>query len=588
MRRRKQIVWLSFALVLVSCSAIVDFEPLTTGKDSGKGEIDAGSDASNGGRDARGDSARADAQQGACQLGSHEGCASDQLCCDRGDGNGSRCVDVAGNSECAACGVACNEASAPNCGDRVCECEPGSGKGCTNNQRCMGTGSQARCVECETDDDCSARAGRTQCVNFKCEQCDRGAKADDASDDEGCSEPSKPICDPTNTCSACSTNPDNCPGEQMCNGSLGCFGCSLSAPLASNGCGGTNPVCRETAGGPQCDMCMSNADCKGAFCDSRPTVGTGACTNVCAPAGAVGNNSCSGPTPLCKLIGNAFACSACVPADCMGNTSAPFCATEGARQGFCVQCRPGLSDCNPNGTAPVCDETTATCRERRSSDCADGTVFDSVSHTCVECVTGFDCSGKPLTPRCSARNTCVECTVDGECTDSSEPVCNPVTNRCEAGCSNDDQCRDKPGTPHCRGGICAQCGTSSDCSSAASPTTSPICLSNVCVACNASGVADPDGQCVNALGGDICVKSGSLEGRCAVCNPRTQQGCAENPARSWCVDGTSGPSCQGCHPSVPTSCEGTCTLVGGSYECMTVPDAGVTPDAGDVDGSADT
>ncbi|HVZ32200.1 MAG TPA: hypothetical protein VG963_07240, partial [Polyangiaceae bacterium] len=591
--------------ILGSCSAIVDFTPIAT-RDAGPG-LDAGdsgeptTEDDAGARDAHAEAGRSDTgPQGACQLGSHQGCGGDQLCCDRGDGNGPHCIDVSGSTECAACGVACNDPAAPHCGaNRTCECEPGSGQGCANNQRCMGTGTDARCVECQTDDDCSTRAGRTQCVNAKCAQCDRGANPDDSSDDQGCNDPTRPICDANNTCTACTVNPDNCPSGQTCNGALGCFGCSLFAPVGMNECGGTTPICKPTATEPQCSACTANSECSGGFCDSRPApLGTGACTNVCAPASLPGMNNCSGPTPFCKQApGNSFACAACTPADCSGNTNAPFCATDGAQQGFCVQCRPGLTDCNPNGTAPVCDATSATCRSRRASDCASGTNFDTASRTCVQCLSDGHCQAP--TPHCSAKNTCGECNIDSHCTDKSAPVCNTITNTCEAGCNNDNQCADKTGTPHCdrTHGVCVACTQNSQCASAGAPLCSGA--TNTCVPCNMLGAA-ADAQCAMKTTGTVCIADGSRMGQCGQCDMThgctggvcdtlgSMNQCVQcvlglpgmmdlgcSAPKPQCIASAGGATCEACDPANNDGCPAgnTCSA---SFVCET-NDAGPPP-----------
>jgi hypothetical protein len=534
MRPSKQKFWPVLTFVLVGCSAITDFGPVPRQENRSGAQPDEGGTASDAGEGPAVDAAAgldaASVDSGApeagasCQLGTHTGCGTAQLCCDRSDGNGARCFDTLGARECGACGQACSDPAAPHCGaGRTCECEPGTGKACAAGRRCLGSGASARCAECEADDDCSTSSVGKQCVQSQCVQCDRGALTGDAADDQGCNEPGKPICNERNACVACSSNPDNCPGDQVCNGTLGCFGCNLLTPLDTTNCGGTRPICRMSSSGqPQCDACRSNSECGSGFCDSRPSVGTGACTTVCAPAGAVGMNGCAMPTPFCKQIaGSEFGCRGCVAADCSGAT--PFCATEAvARRGSCVACR-NNADCAQNGAAPVCDANAGTCRARQASDCTGGSVFDPATRTCLDCVGNTDCADTPARPIC-LQNSCVQCQLDTECGNQNAPLCAPASHSCVA---------------------CNMAGQNADARCAAETPDTPLCATQ-----------------------------GNRSGRCQVCDTRQNRGCTA-PMRFCFSRNHNNNSELACHECDPEDNEQTCTggsncrAMDGIFRCVT-------------------
>ncbi len=533
MRRVELRGWPVLTLALAACSALLDFDPVPKEQNHGAAEgREAGVEGGVvPGLDGQVPFADAAVEAGAsCELSTHQGCDVDQLCCDRSNGAGASCVDTLGARECQTCGEPCSNPAAPHCGaGRMCECERGSGRACPAGERCLAAGAEPRCAECETDDDCGTREGRKQCVANRCVQCDRGALSNDATDDQGCNEAGKPICNATNECVACSSNPDDCPGDQTCNGTLGCFGCNLLTPLDTRNCGGTKPICRRTSSGqPQCEACLNNNECGSGYCDSRPSVGTGACTSACAPAAVLGMNGCSAPTPFCKQIaGSEFACRACVAADCSGTT--PYCATEpGSRRGYCVTCR-NNADCGSTPSTPVCDATAGTCRARQASDCAGGSVFDPASMTCIDCVADADCADTPATPVC-IRNACVQCNVDAQCSTAAAPLCSPTTNRC--------------------------------------------------VACNMLGTASADAQCAVKEPGTICVTRGNRSGRCAPCEPNNNRGCSAPTPFCFARNNNSALLCHECDPNDNrTTCVGgNCRLVGDTFRCA-VPDAGAAVDA---------
>jgi hypothetical protein len=463
----------------------------------------------------------------ACMLATHAGCAADHLCCDHGDGRGPRCVDTSGSAECAACGQPCTDPAAPHCGDRACECVEGSGQACAPGQACLGSHADARCVECVTDDDCRGHANGTQCVAERCQPCDRGPLSREASDDEGCSDPRLPICDDRNRCAACSIEPDNCPGDQVCNGALGCLGCDLQTPLDTRNCGGTRPICRARQdGSTQCDACANDQECGGGFCDNRPGVGTGACTTACAPAAALGENGCPASAPFCRqLSGSGFACRPCAASDCGGQT--PYCMTApGPHQGQCVTCR-NNADCAGATLGPVCDEGTRSCRPRQAADCAAPHLFDDARRLCLQCREDADCGSTTSTPFCGADNTCRQCEVDADCSNAATPLC--------------------------------------------------LASTQTCVPCNLLDRASADARCGAKAAGSLCATQGPTRGRCGECDPGREGatnasislGCADALPRCAAAGGNA-PTCHECDPQdAHLTCEdANCVRVGDSYRCV--------------------
>lgn len=589
MRRSARNLWPSLLLLLSACSLVVDF-PEPRAKDGG---VDGG------GKDAETD---AGTDGGRCDPSTPTSCGDGFICCETS--GTPTCLELS-STNCTSCGGECGTLEAPNCGDRVCECVVGTGEGCMPGQRCLGDGGDARCVECVVDGDCTGT--NKQCVANKCLQCDRGAKLDDSSDDQGC-PPKAPICNAQNRCEACSTTPNNCPSGQECNPGVGCLGCTL-APVGMNGCGTMRPICKAVMVGSTqervCQPCTNNKECEPNYCDSRPDVGTGECVAGCDPDGAVGNNGCSGGTPFCKATPTGFACAPCAAGDCTGST--PYCAATGAKAGQCVVCR-GDADCTGSGTAPVCDATTGTCRAQRASDCT-GTskpVFDPASMRCVECLTSTQCAANPNGTICEpSSNTCGRCATNADCA-APTPTCNTTTtpSACVAGCTTDASCASTPATPRCDTmlGRCVACTTDAQC--AATPAT-PLCVAGACSACTAlAGAADARCAMLSATT-PVCVTAGTLLGRCGTCSPgvgaaqkgcsgtycspttatciacdvTSEQGCEDTPTTTQCIapaSASGAPGCYACDPAKPTSCPTGSTCSAPTYTCSAVPvtDAG--------------
>lgn len=573
---------LALLLQAMACSLVVDFptprEETADAGTSARVERDAARDS---GREAG--PVGNDAQtMTACAPFTNVGCSSSQLCCDLQDGNGPVCAATLGSAQCTACGIACSDEKAPNCGGRTCECEAGSGKACADGQRCMNDGSTPRCVQCMTDADCSGRPDNLkQCVDNKCVECDRGTLENDPSDDQGCT-PTTPICNSTHGCTGCSISPNNCPNGMQCNPGLGCSGCRLNVPVSQNGCGGTSPVCDTvTLGGTpvqQCRKCNTNAECSGGFCLNA----TGECVNGCDPDEAPLTNGCAAVTPICKMAATGFSCTVCSsPSDCSKLPATPLCATEGTLSGQCVQCR-NNTDCSADGTGatPVCS-LAGQCRARTAADCTGVTPkFEPTTKKCVACLPASqttDCAGTVAGPLCSPKTfTCGQCIDDTACMQiPATPVCDLMTNKCVAGCKTDAQCG--TGTPHCdtaNGGVCVACTADAQCTTTAAPICSPT--TKTCVPCTSlvpatdanSACSHKDrlkpicitmnpakaGQCAACDGSMGCAPPVGVcdaTNSCVTCNVTTNAGCTD-PAKPVCLPiaapGT-GTGCFVCDPS---------------------------------------
>ncbi|MDB4986855.1 MAG: hypothetical protein JWN04_2033 [Myxococcaceae bacterium] len=571
MRRVDRSLWPYLLLALVgACSLIVDFPAKP------EASVDAGTDAKVS-RDGAHDTGRdvgpvADAQQmTSCDPSDNARCGDTQLCCDRQEGNGPSCIDTIASSDCSACNVGCSDAKAPNCGGRTCECEAGSGQACPDGQRCDGTGDGARCVECSVDADCAARSdGLKQCVSNKCVECDRGALANDPSDDQGCT-PALPICNSGNQCTGCSTSPNNCPSGMQCNPQQGCSGCRLDAPISANGCGGTSPICGSTTigGAPaaQCRKCANDSECGVGYCVEA----TGECVSGCDPDQPPIANGCAAVTPICVPNDTGYSCKVCTAAsDCSKLTATPLCATSGTQSGQCVQCR-NNGDCDQTGATPVCSMVTSTCKARTMADCTGLTpYFEPTSKKCVQCITAANCVGNTgaAGPVCTAAFTCAQCTTSLDCP-ASAPTCNPLTNMCVP-CTIDAECPASrfPATPHCNAGACAACSDSSQC-----PDAKPICspAAKSCVLCN--GEVNADALCaqrgvLKSAPSPFCITTDPAAlkvGQCGVCDA-PNRGCSG--AIGYC-DVTDN-ACVSCVNSSATSAPDTGCPAPGLSQCLKV------------------
>jgi len=619
---------------LVGCSQFVDFDrsqiPDQNGKDGGRpsdggtGGMDAGKDAGPTPMDASmdatmslpdGNMSMEGGREGGtgCNPADHAGCAADQLCCDTDTDGSFECVTTS-PTQCESCGTACDTDVADVCTDRSCGCGAGSTTECEGDTPVCEP-DQSLCVECRDSNDCTGNPNGEFCFlpgvtataqDNTCVECDPATHA-------GC-EGTKPWCNATGACEACTTAGNKCPGSQtclstgacecssssectsstapICDGSTKqCRGCNAVGectaigktycvgnesctdclPTTEAGCSGTTPDCRlNGASVYQCLGCTTNAHCANLGVTDVCNTGTGSCVEC------VGDNDCSGATPLC----NANVCVACDSSaitataaardnrcDAKSALNTIACATSGAKKGECTACDPadhgGCADdrlcCEGTGGVPSC-EATAFGTQCAACDtaCSGLNVNACNGHTCG-CGAGAACSG--TTDICNG-GTCVDCTASGGCT--GDTLCKTTTNVCVECLVNAD-CRevgDDPAQTFCAANnTCVSCLDSADCTNAATP----ICNgSGVCVACNAGGISAT--ACDDKTDGTVCVTgggSGSVAGSCGACNPDTDLGCSGAPVLDQCEPGAV-PACVDCDAS------GGCT---GDTVCKTVTNA---------------
>jgi len=176
------------------------------------------------------------------------------------------------------------------------------------------------------------------------------------------------------------------------------------------------------AGGCTKDYCEGDGDCRpGEQCDLATNqcyatdVDAGPDTAVDAgdasPADCTGHAQCTNPdAPVCL----SQTCQPCNnTSQCLDKDSTrPLC--EGGR---CLECTDSATHCT-DLAAPICN--------------AEG--------TCVACTSGStECeTPHPNEPYC-VDGQCVECGQTADCTDTGEPVCDPVTHRCRA-CESHAEC----------------------------------------------------------------------------------------------------------------------------------------------------
>src|SRR6185312_6784407 len=209
--------------------------------------------------------------------------------------------------------------------------------------------------------------------------------------------------------------------------------------------------------------CSADADCGGSTPACQPS---GAC-GVCSASNA---QACQGTTPVCDVA--SATCRGCASnSDCGGGT--PVCQPSGA----CGACT-AADTSNCPAARPLCDISTGVgvcvgCRS--AADCGGVTpVCSTSSHTCGPCTAdGAPSCPDPARPACQTTGVlagaCTECspTNAGRCT-GAKPSCLPDTGLC--GCAEDDVCGGPMSGVICSGpnGICTPgCGTAprNDCPS---------------------------------------------------------------------------------------------------------------------------
>ncbi len=159
---------------------------------------------------------------------------------------------------------------------------------------------------------------------------------------------------------------------------------------------------------------------------------------------------------------------------------------------------------------------------------------------CVECTTDDHCIGAAGGPACdTVSHTCVACNVGSDCTAPLAACLDHACVRC------DDRADCSAPTPACIANACVQCESRADC---AAPT--PACTSNACVQCEMNmdcptagasrcagstcGMCMGDGDCTHIAGSPRCV-AGTCRA-CTVAMEMTDCGINScNPATNTCT-----------------------------------------------------
>lgn len=494
--------WLVLFALLLGCSQVLEFDPSKIVADGGGGVGgSAGPAGGPGGPGGPGgvqlDGSLPDGDMPVVEAGPQctqdTQCASNERCCM------NECKKTSA-ALCTDCETGCNVTTADSCNDRACSC--GNGPACAAGQFCVaGTaGGVSHCSECRDANDCAGRGdGKLQCVEGSCVQCDPATNA-------GCSGDT-PICNAsTRTCQACSSSPDNCPGNLVCTVSGACGGCANAtadcttptAPIcdadstqcrACQGAVTNNPECMNQVSKPYCenDRCSVCRPSTEAGCDlasNRPDCRLNAeGQNECQACAADAHCENAGARRFCNTATGR--CVACLSSAECTDSSRPFCDTT---DGTCKPCNanPGGSDADhfwcftETLVRPFCDSNSGRCVACLNASHCGGTVpvCDATSRMCRGCsqaTEAADCPS-PQAPACANNGRCVECRQGGTRTacDSGEQCSG---NSC-VDCVNDNGCS---GTlPRCGpNNACVECVVASDCTGG-SACTSAACMGNAC------------------------------------------------------------------------------------------------------------
>ncbi|MGB0645727.1 MAG: hypothetical protein ACPGQS_01065 [Bradymonadia bacterium] len=227
--------------------------------------------------------------------------------------------------------------------------------------------------------------------------------------------------------------------------------------------------------------------------------------------------------------------------------------------GQCRGCEPGLLECNsPNQS--VCD-VSGICRGcMNDEECGDDATCDRVTGVCVQCQADADCPAHapfceadgqcagcdpfangqcPAGESCLANGSCGGCASDIDCPVNS-PLCNLETNQCE-GCVSFSDC---PGNTGCYENRCRECGTPGRALGECFNHDSPICDADsyTCRSCRSDDECGEDSYC--------------YLGACELCNPQTNAGCEGtgfvcNPSFRSCTSCLSHAQCAQAYPNEP-------------------------------------
>ena len=487
-------------------------------------------------------------------------CESDAECSTR-PGDRNQCVE----GRCVVCGpddyAGCGDPDAPVCDGGTLTC-----RGCQVTAEC----------------DVISRDGpQLECVDGQCRGCNVEGNL-------GCSPfGAAPICNPgTLVCRGCGGDGE-CPSRPGSNevedgadpaipaSDLNfCFQseCRQCRPGDHAGCNeaSARPIC--SAG--DCAPCRLDADCLGRPGDLDECIAAGPAAGQCKLCDPVDNAGCDDPSrPICNA---AFECVPC-EGDGECNRGRGDLPPLECVEGVCGECdpRPGQENvgCDPLADVPFCDADTFLCRRcSEPAECValdterglDANRFGCVGGRCTQCDPGTQ-AGCLETQFCDATGICRACENDGQCAGRGDgrtqcvdrechvcdptdfagcnpigdaPVCDAGTLTC-TGCSADRDCRAEDGHPanpvgpECVDGTCRVCDPTPGQASAGClpPSPAPFCdpVQFNCVACGVGTVGD-DRRCVeNRANLRQCIGD-----RCAECDPRNHDGCAEASATPIC------------------------------------------------------
>ncbi|MGC4067253.1 MAG: hypothetical protein QM784_21945 [Polyangiaceae bacterium] len=112
-----------------------------------------------------------------------------------------------------------------------------------------------------------------------------------------------------------------------------------------------------------------------------------------------------------------------------------------------------------SGVTPVCEVNTQKCVAcTANGDCKESSKpVCSPTNVCVECNASGDCTQDATKPVCNQTfNACVGCLANADCKSAGAPVCDVNTNTCKP-CSIDADCALMAGKGVCDAGTCVQC-----------------------------------------------------------------------------------------------------------------------------------
>ncbi|HKU39484.1 MAG TPA: hypothetical protein VJR89_15100 [Polyangiales bacterium] len=305
------------------------------------------------------------------------GVCSKNTCSAQNQPGGTSCAAAGGKPGACVLG-ACQ--CTPQCDGKMCGADGCGGTcppGCAGGLMCAGD----RCVDCQSDDQCSNLNGAQGCIEGYCE---------------------------AGTCRV-----RNAPATKSCGSSGTCRAGSCCTPDCKNKCGGADDGCGGTCTG----KCSGGATCKDGTC----------CTTKCSGKCGGESDGCGGFCP--NPCSNGESCSA-------GKCCAPSCANKcgGADDGCGGKCN-APCPCTPSCSGKCAGESdgcNGTCRNpcKAGESCSAG---KCCAPSCTNKCGGADdgCGGKcdapcPCTPNCS-----------GKCAGESDGCPGGM---CPNPCKGDDTC----------------------------------------------------------------------------------------------------------------------------------------------------